>query len=57
MKVLSGRLRFMVFLVFFILAALLGVALSLGGGYRVPELTDEQVNDWFRGSRSLSRTD
>lgn len=47
----------MVFLVIFVLAALLGVGLSLGGGYRVPELTDEQVNDWFRGSRSLSRTD
>ncbi len=47
----------MVFLVFFVLAALLGVGLSLGGDYRVPELTDEQVNDWCRGSRSLSRTD
>lgn len=47
----------MVFLVFFVLAALVGIALSLGGSYRVPELTDEQVNDWFRGSRSLSPTD
>ncbi len=47
----------MVFIVFVVFVALLGVALSLGGGYRVPELTDEQVNDWFRGSRSLSQTD
>ena len=46
----------MVFLVFFALVALLGIALSLRGGYRVPELTDEQVNDWFRGSRYIGGT-